>query len=46
MINSIETYVFKPNSKAGFLEERFNLIGWIILLISILFLIIEISHIN
>lgn len=41
MNNPIQTYVFKPNSKAEFLEERFNLIGWIILLVSILFLIIE-----
>ncbi|MCH7402664.1 hypothetical protein ACFOUP_05065 [Belliella kenyensis] len=41
MKNSIQTYVFKPNSKAEFLEERFNLIGWIILLSSILFLILE-----
>ncbi|MFD2037620.1 hypothetical protein ACFSKL_22690 [Belliella marina] len=41
MENSVQTKVFKPNQRIEFLEERYNLIGWIILLTGIFFLIIE-----
>ena len=41
MQNSVQTKVFKPNQRIEFLEERYNLIGWIILLSGVFFLIIE-----